>query len=88
MASNESDRSNWTSSETAERRSRGRARRATLQGPATELMFDLAEIRTGCRVLELAAGTGGSNCHGGGASGADRLCISHGHFCQHAQGSG
>jgi ubiquinone/menaquinone biosynthesis C-methylase UbiE len=58
MASNESHHNNWTSSETAERRSRGRARRAALQGPATELMFDLAEIRIGCRVLDVAAGTG------------------------------
>ncbi len=49
---------NWESSEVAERRSRGRARRAELQGPATELMLDLAEVRTGIRVLDVAAGTG------------------------------
>jgi ubiquinone/menaquinone biosynthesis C-methylase UbiE len=49
---------NWDSSEVAERRSRGRARRAQLQGPATELMLDLAEVRTGIRVLDVAAGTG------------------------------
>ena len=42
--------SDWESSEVAERRNRGRARRAALQRPATELMLDLAEIRTGCRV--------------------------------------
>ncbi|HSE86526.1 MAG TPA: class I SAM-dependent methyltransferase, partial [Candidatus Binatia bacterium] len=28
------------------------------QGPATELMLDLAEVRTGSRVLDVAAGTG------------------------------
>ena len=49
---------NWESSEIAERRSRGQARRAELQGPATELMLDLAEVRTGSRVLDVAAGTG------------------------------
>jgi ubiquinone/menaquinone biosynthesis C-methylase UbiE len=49
---------NWESQEVAERRSRGRARRAELQGPATEMMLDLAEVRTGKRVLDVAAGTG------------------------------
>jgi SAM-dependent methyltransferase len=49
---------NWESTEVAEQRSRGRARRAELQGPATELMLDLAEVRTGSRVLDVAAGTG------------------------------
>jgi ubiquinone/menaquinone biosynthesis C-methylase UbiE len=49
---------NWASQEVAERRSRGRARRVELQGPATEMMLDLAGIRTGSRVLDVAAGTG------------------------------
>jgi 16S rRNA C967 or C1407 C5-methylase (RsmB/RsmF family) len=49
---------NWESQEVAERRNRGRARRAEIQGPATELMLDLAEVRTGSRVLDVAAGTG------------------------------
>ena len=49
---------NWASQEVAERRNRGRARRAEIQGLATELMLDLAEIRTGIRVLDVAAGTG------------------------------
>jgi SAM-dependent methyltransferase len=49
---------NWESQEVAERRNRGRVRRAELQGPATELMLDLAEVRTGSRVLDVAAGTG------------------------------
>jgi ubiquinone/menaquinone biosynthesis C-methylase UbiE len=49
---------NWESSEVAERRSRGRARRAELMRRATELMLDLAEVRTGSRVLDVAAGTG------------------------------
>jgi ubiquinone/menaquinone biosynthesis C-methylase UbiE len=62
MASNESDRDdsgiNWTSQETAERRNRGRARRSAIQGPATQMMLDLAEVRGGSRVLDVAAGTG------------------------------
>ena len=48
----------WESSEVAERRNRGRARRAALQGPATETMLDMADVRTGSRVLDVAAGTG------------------------------
>lgn len=38
--------------------SRGVAARAARLGPATELMLDLAAIRPGDRVLDLAAGTG------------------------------
>ena len=49
---------NWASQEVAEQRNRGRAGRAELQGPATQLMLDLAEVRTGIRVLDVAAGTG------------------------------
>jgi ubiquinone/menaquinone biosynthesis C-methylase UbiE len=49
---------NWESSEVAERRNRGRARRAEIQGPATQMMLDVAEVRTGSRVLDVAAGTG------------------------------
>jgi SAM-dependent methyltransferase len=48
----------WESSEVAERRNRGRARRVKIQGPATQMMLDLAEVRTGSRVLDVAAGTG------------------------------
>jgi ubiquinone/menaquinone biosynthesis C-methylase UbiE len=61
MASDQRDDSsniNWASQEIAERRNRGRATRAALQGPATEVMLDLAEVRTGSRVLDVAAGTG------------------------------
>ena len=62
MASNENDRDdsgvNWSSQEVAERRNRGRARRGEIQGPATLMMLDLAEVRTGSRVLDVAAGTG------------------------------
>ena len=49
---------NWESSEVAERRNRGRAQRGEIQGPATQMMLDLAEVRTGSRVLDVAAGTG------------------------------
>jgi ubiquinone/menaquinone biosynthesis C-methylase UbiE len=62
MASNQSDNDdsaiNWSSQEVAERRNRGRARRGEIQGPATQMMLDLAEVRTGSRVLDVAAGTG------------------------------
>ncbi len=49
---------NWESNEVAERRNRGRARRVEIQGPATQMMLDVAEVRTGSRVLDVAAGTG------------------------------
>ena len=49
---------NWESSEIAERRSRGQAGRDEIYGPGTELMLDLADVRTGSRVLDVAAGTG------------------------------
>ena len=62
MAGNQGDQNdsaiNWESQEVAERRNRGRARRAELQGPATQMMLDLAEVRIGGRVLDVAAGTG------------------------------
>jgi ubiquinone/menaquinone biosynthesis C-methylase UbiE len=62
MASDQSDHDdsgiNWSSQEVAERRNRGRARRGEIQGPATQMMLDLAEVRTGSRVLDVAAGTG------------------------------
>jgi ubiquinone/menaquinone biosynthesis C-methylase UbiE len=48
----------WESSEVAKRRNRGRARRVEIQGPATQMMLDVAEVRTGSRVLDVAAGTG------------------------------
>lgn len=37
---------------------RGAAQRAQFLGPATELMLDLANLREGSRVLDVAAGTG------------------------------
>jgi ubiquinone/menaquinone biosynthesis C-methylase UbiE len=49
---------NWASREVAEHRSRGQAGRDEIYGPATELMLDLADVRTGSRVLDVAAGTG------------------------------
>ena len=62
MANDQSNRDDpgidWSSQETAEHRNRGRARRGAIQGPATQMMLDLAEIRTGSRVLDVAAGTG------------------------------
>ena len=49
---------NWASREVAEHRSRGQAGRDEIYGPATELMLDLADVGTGSRVLDVAAGTG------------------------------
>jgi ubiquinone/menaquinone biosynthesis C-methylase UbiE len=42
----------------AERYSRMQAERSEALGPATEMMLDLADLRTGNRVLDVAAGTG------------------------------
>jgi len=42
----------------AEHRGRTQAERDEIYGPATEKMLDLADIRTGNRVLDVAAGTG------------------------------
>ena len=44
--------------EHAERRSRTQAQRDEVYGPATERMLDLADLQTGNRVLDVAAGTG------------------------------
>lgn len=48
----------WSSTELVERWRQGAARRARALGPATERMLDLAGLRPGQRVLDLAAGTG------------------------------
>jgi ubiquinone/menaquinone biosynthesis C-methylase UbiE len=50
---------NWESDEVAEHWRRNQARRDEHIGPATEMMLDLADLRTGSRVLDVAAGTGG-----------------------------
>jgi len=44
--------------EVAERWSRGQALRQKAYGAATEIMLDLANVRVGSRVLDVAAGTG------------------------------
>jgi len=44
--------------ERAERYNRKQAERSEALGPATEMMLDLADLRTGNRVLDVAAGTG------------------------------
>jgi ubiquinone/menaquinone biosynthesis C-methylase UbiE len=49
---------NWASDEVAEHWSRNQARRDEAIGPATAMMLDLADLRTGYRVLDVAAGTG------------------------------
>ncbi len=50
-------RSKWDD-ERAEGWSRKQAQRGEIYGPATEKMLDLADLRTGNRVLDVAAGTG------------------------------
>jgi len=47
---------NWD--ERAERWSRRQAERGEVYGPATEMMLDLTDLRTGNRVLDVAAGAG------------------------------
>jgi ubiquinone/menaquinone biosynthesis C-methylase UbiE len=44
--------------ERAERWIRSQAERSDVYGAATERMLDLADLRTGNRVLDVAAGTG------------------------------
>jgi ubiquinone/menaquinone biosynthesis C-methylase UbiE len=48
----------FASREVAERWHRAKARRAAGSGPANEMMLELANIRGGDRVLDVAAGTG------------------------------
>ena len=48
----------FASREAAEQWHRGKAHRAEVTGPANELMLDLANLRAGDRVLDVAAGTG------------------------------
>ena len=44
--------------ERAERWNRSQAQRSEAYGPATAMMLDLADLRTGSRILDVAAGTG------------------------------
>ena len=48
----------FASREDAEQWQRGKTHRAEVTGPANEMMLDLADLRTGDRVLDVAAGTG------------------------------
>jgi SAM-dependent methyltransferase len=48
----------WLTAERAESWRRGKRLRGEVFGPATEMMLDLANMRVGDRVLEVAAGTG------------------------------
>src|SRR5919108_5091436 len=48
----------WGSQEIAEHWSRSQARRDEVIRPATEMMLDLANLQSGNRVLDVAAGTG------------------------------
>ncbi len=44
--------------ERVERWNRNQAQRSETFGPATEMMLELADLRAGNRVLDVAAGTG------------------------------
>src|SRR5215813_10026616 len=48
----------WGSSEAAAEWARGAAARVQAFGPATERMLDLADIRSGNRILDVGAGAG------------------------------
>ena len=48
----------FASREAAEQWHRGKTHRAEITGPANEIMLDLADLRAGDRVLDVAAGTG------------------------------
>lgn len=48
----------FASGEVAEQWNRGKALRGEVTGPATEMMLNLANLRAGNRVLDVAAGTG------------------------------
>ena len=50
----------WGLKESADWWSAGQRSRQAIYGPATEMMLDLAGLRTGSRVLDVAAGTGES----------------------------
>jgi len=50
----------WGLKESADWWSAGQVRRQAIYGPATERMLDLADVRPGSRVLDVAAGTGES----------------------------
>jgi ubiquinone/menaquinone biosynthesis C-methylase UbiE len=52
------DAGDYGSGEAAEGWSRGAGGRAQFLGPITEMMLDLAGLEAGCRVLDVAAGTG------------------------------
>ena len=50
----------WGQKESADWWSAGQVRRQAIYGPATKRMLDLADVRQGSRVLDIAAGTGES----------------------------
>jgi ubiquinone/menaquinone biosynthesis C-methylase UbiE len=52
---------NWTSREIVEQWSRLQSQVADIYGPATEMMLDMANIKPGYRVLDVAAGMGGQS---------------------------
>jgi ubiquinone/menaquinone biosynthesis C-methylase UbiE len=76
---------NWASDEVAEHWSRNQARRDEHIGPATEMMVDLAGLRPGHRVLDVAAGTGGQTFVSGSTGRSERLRLSHRPFFKDAE---
>jgi ubiquinone/menaquinone biosynthesis C-methylase UbiE len=57
-------REQWELKEKADWWSAGQARRQETLGPATEMMLDMAGVRSGSRVLDVAVGTGESSLMG------------------------
>ncbi len=64
----------------AERWMRSQAKRSDVYGAATERMLDLADLCTGNRVLDVAAGTGEQTLLAASASWAEWLRVGHRHF--------
>ena len=79
---------NWESNEIAERRNRGRAQRFAMHGPATQMMLDLAGVKTGISSSGRSGRHGRSNSHSRSARWGDWLRFGHGHFRLYAEAHG
>lgn len=73
----------FASGDVAKQWERGKAHRHEVNAEANEMMLDLANLRAGNRVLDLAAGTGDQTLLAARRVRADGLCISHRCFYQH-----
>ena len=67
--------------------SAGKRKHGEVNAPANKIMLDLANLRDGSRVLDVAAGTGDQMLLCRPTSRPDGLCTGHRSFCQHAERS-